>query len=823
MAYRKPGVTVTQEFAASAPALAQFNLPCCAIGPAFQIVNNDFLGIYNGNETSYAYAGVQPGAIVDLEVPRPNEPFPITKKRVEVSLQNTVVQIIGPSSAGNATGTTFSDATVGKFAAVLAGDKIVVTPSLAVAVVPSQTNGQSSDTTGQRNRLTSGVPGQFLNVQVGDAVDVTGGTNTVVSLLTVTIKLNNNALILSADVNSGAGPSTNVQFSVSGDRGVTSEGEYTVRTVVSANQLELTGPFSHPEAPLSYTVKRKLPAAVSVSRVEVLSSAGFTAEPGAVTLPLGYEVLIGAALYPVLTARVLANYRALRTDLASEIKNYAFISDVEAVFGPGQIVPQNPLAFALNFMKQNTVSSVNGLGLSADYLADETLSFLKAADVLTLEDMYALSPLSQLPTVHTLFKNHVTQLSLPGNKLERIVLINSKLETIGLVKDDAVTSTALLGARAVVTTQVDGAGAAYQPNILNDPSPGAFLAVRPGDSVTVSSGTGVTPGVYLVASVQTANQITLANAFISGGSPTDINYFIQRRDGLSSNGLTFFDRNASFISGSVAPGHFLEILAGPYKGRWKIASVDSEKQLTLAGPLLGVVSLVAGIQYEINKDLSKLEQAENIAGYSSSFGSRRVVHVWPDQLETTVGNSVELIPGYYACCAIGALTAGLPTQQGFTNMSLSGFIGFNHSTKYFSEEHLNVIADGGTLVLVQEGPLQPLIVRHQLTTDRSQIKFQEYSVTKNVDFIAKFMRNSFKGPVGKYNIVDTTFDYLNTIASANINFLKSRTRLPFLGGVILEGKLVSLAEDDTQIDTINGKFNFRVPIPLNQIDITIVV
>ena len=127
------------------------------------------------------------------------------------------------------------------------------------------------------------------------------------------------------------------------------------------------------------------------------------------------------------------------------------------------------------------------------------------------------------------------------------------------------------------------------------------------------------------------------------------------------------------------------------------------------------------------------------------------------------------------------------------------------------------------MIFAQDGADQPLYVRHQLTTDRSAIKFQEYSITKNVDFIAKFWRNTYAKYIGQYNIVDTTMDSLKTTAGAGIKFLKENTRIPKFGGVIRSGALTSIKESDTQIDTVIIRFAFSIPVPLNQIDITIQV
>src|SRR5688572_10193022 len=109
MAYRRIGVTVTQQFAAAAPALAAFSLPSVVVGAAFQIVNNDALGDYDGSETAYAYTSLVGGGIVDDAFTDADETFPIAKKEIAVDLKNTVIEVVASQSAGSASGDTLTD------------------------------------------------------------------------------------------------------------------------------------------------------------------------------------------------------------------------------------------------------------------------------------------------------------------------------------------------------------------------------------------------------------------------------------------------------------------------------------------------------------------------------------------------------------------------------------------------------------------------------------------------------------------------------------------------------------------------------------------
>jgi len=822
-AYRKPGVTVTQEFVGLVPALAAFSLPSVVVGPAYQLVDADSLGNYSGAQSAHAYASKLGGAVVDLEDLGSLEAFPASKKPIAVSLKNAKIEILPSQADGAVSGDVFTDVTVGQFDDVLAGDLVVVEETLAVSIISAQTDGQSTNTSGLTDRLT-GTANQYANVKVGDTVVVTGGTNTLTGSFTVTVKISSTVLKLSAAINDGVGVSTDVAYSISGARGTINQGSYRVKSKTDANTLVLESPMADsPEAMLSYSVQREV-ASISLARVSSLSSNGFVASSSSVTLPsnavLQYE--IGVIFYPVLSGAIYADYRALRTDKAAAVAEYASISEITAAFGSGQIDPANPLAYALSLMINNTVTVVNGLGLDANAVADETLSYTNAADVLKLVDMYAIAVLSQLPTVHSLFKNHVEQLSLPENKLERVVLFNSKLSLISVLQEQSTTSVALSGARIIVNTQVDGTGVFINPANLLDATLDQFLNVQAGDSVVIQSGTNVTPGTYSVLSAPDVNTLVLSSSFITGAASA-IQYYVVRKDGIGADGATFYDRDALFITNGAAPGRYIRILSGALAGRYAIATVDSERQVTLSPAIPGVASLQSAIDYQLDRDLTRSEQATNIAGYSSSFASRRCVHVWPDVLKAPIGQDILDIPGIYGPVVIAALTTGLPTQQGFTNLAVSGFLGLNHSSKYFSDIQLNTIASGGTMLLAQDSPEQLLYVRHQLTTDRSAVKFQEYSITKNVDFIAKFLRGAFTSFIGRYNIIDTTLDELKSTGQSSLSFLKDRTRLPRIGGVIKGGIISSLVQSESQIDTVEIRFSLNIPIPLNNIDITVQV
>jgi hypothetical protein len=257
--------------------------------------------------------------------------------------------------------------------------------------------------------------------------------------------------------------------------------------------------------------------------------------------------------------------------------------------------------------------------------------------------------------------------------------------------------------------------------------------------------------------------------------------------------------------------------------RHEIAAIVSETQLTLASdPTAGFGGTLEDVVYRITRDLSLTEQAELLAGYATSFASRRAVHTWPDVLAVSINSVATPVPGYFAGAVIAGITAGLPSQAGLTNLSVTGFVGRENSDDKFSDTQLDTIAGGGNMVFVQPVVGAALSIRHQLTTDLSTIYFQEYSVTKNVDLIARFFRGLYKPYLGIYNITDTVLDLLKTRGEGGLTFLKNQ-RAPRVGAPLRSGEMARIEESSSQPDTVEIDIDISVPLPLNNIKLTLLV
>lgn len=221
-----------------------------------------------------------------------------------------------------------------------------------------------------------------------------------------------------------------------------------------------------------------------------------------------------------------------------------------------------------------------------------------------------------------------------------------------------------------------------------------------------------------------------------------------------------------------------------------------------------------------SKEHTRLEQAKHIRDYASSLEERRVSLVWPDQIKVTSGETQQTVPGYYLCAAIAGAISASPAQQGFTGFGFAGIDQLIHSNLgYFTQSQLNTMASGGVMIAIQDAYGAEPTIRHQLTTDMSIIENRELSLVKNPDYIAKYIRNTIRPVVGKYNITKFFLDMLRVTLESIFEALKEP--VDSVGPSIISADVVSMEQNESQPDRVDIIVDLVIPFPANDIRITI--
>lgn len=861
MAYRRPGVEVIQQFQALTPALVLPRLPACIIGPAFHIEDDGDAGTYDGTLTNYSYPNLPSGATVDTNELDTDE-LEDTQKVIGVELQNVYVELAsasdgnkGDQSADALTTNAADQITTPKTIKFGQGGQLAATDVgriLDLDAVTAENDGwyliETVDTTtdtitvtnldGTAAALVNEGPGAFTSADLYDPEQTFTTTATSFASLPTTFGARQFYLELdNTDVDDGKHlivsktSDTEVELADSLLFPLTGTADYKVLEFVSS--IDYSGTFEDVAGTLTNTV------GMTASSTQVTIPAAVSSDPDDATAD------------PVSEAGdVLISYRALMTDLADSLDVYTDLDSLEAVFGIGNVVPTNPYAFGVNVALNNTTTEVNATGLRSTYFTDESQAYQSALEFLESEDVYGLCILTQMPAVHQLLDSHVTNQSASAVGRERIGFINRKLSTYSVEIPTSGVGYETSSGAGNGTFPLSGNTTFKDPNgpgfITNSITTAMYLEINsytaiegPDDvrtpaEVTSTGGDSITKATKRFIQTPTGTFTSFSSADV--GRTIRVTASTQSNDGdytisavISSTTVDVVEEPTNDETGGTYKIQIFELSPDTTQDtyitstRHDISVVVSNTELTIDSDITnGFFGRLEDVEYRITDNLSLSEQASFLAGYATSFANRRLVSVWPDECYITVSGTDTELPGFYLGCALTAFVAGLPSQQGFTNLSLTGFTALDNSNNYFSDTQLDTIAGGGNLVVMQDVAQAPVYVRHQLTTDTSSIQYQELSVTKNVDLVARFFRRLYQPYIGKYNITEALIDLLKSVTVSGINFLKDQAA-PRVGGVLRDGSLYSIGEDAAQPDTVNIVIDINIPYPLNQIKVTLLV
>jgi hypothetical protein len=283
----------------------------------------------------------------------------------------------------------------------------------------------------------------------------------------------------------------------------------------------------------------------------------------------------------------------------------------------------------------------------------------------------------------------------------------------------------------------------------------------------------------------------------------------------------FTDANAQFLTNGVPIGAILKFTTPQGFGGQPVTEIVIKAILseTTVEVVATADATVPAITYTVEtRPFTKLQQALNVQALSKGFKERRVVNSVPDIAEVLDEDTEIDIPGYFVNCCTSGLISGSNPAQGFTNFPLAGITGLKKSNFYFNETQLGVMAAGGTYIYIQETVQSPIISRHQLTTDVQSIERRELSITKAVDFTAKYLRNRIRGLIGINNITD---NFLNNILRPQVNgIIEDLVEDRIVGRGT---RITRLVQDENQPDTVKVDIQMDVLFPANYIDFTLII
>jgi hypothetical protein len=470
---------------------------------------------------------------------------------------------------------------------------------------------------------------------------------------------------------------------------------------------------------------------------------------------------------------IIVAYKGLRLDLSPDADHPSLlvVDDISTLQKAADPVSTDNPGAVMMFLSLINAPAVSVAGIGVPEVSTQApdgtpLGYAKCAEFLENEEVYALATASQNPVVHQTFLTHVNAMSEPEQKGERIYFFNPKIPT-----------------RALPTLVGSGTDSNSTPNANEltldvNLAPALIAAgIDPNHDINPASGPIVNQVYidlsssdqhFLVQRVTAGTVVTLRTTFVSGDGNDD-----------------------AFFSSEALPG-------GIISDSWTVYSRGAEL-------------LIPGTTKP-----DKNAIAETIQKAAQAYGFRRGYYVHPDQVAINVTGLEQVVAGYYGTACIVGMVGQQPPQQGFTNFPITGLTRVVGSSDFFTQRQLNVVAAGGVYILIQDAQGAPVVCRHQLSTDLTSIETRELSITKVVDYVAKFMRAGLRNFIGRSNITHPFLDNLSTVVSGQLNFLVA-------GGVLIGADINNILQDADAPDTVLIDVTLDVPFPCNFIRLTLVV
>lgn len=283
--------------------------------------------------------------------------------------------------------------------------------------------------------------------------------------------------------------------------------------------------------------------------------------------------------------------------------------------------------------------------------------------------------------------------------------------------------------------------------------------------------------------------------------------------------ILFESAGANFITNDVEAGDTIRYqyvsdgFGGMTYTEYIVDAVISEDSIRLlTGPS---AALPIAMKFEIHHTNTPAELATQVATASGRLNHRRAINVFPDE----PGAGGETLEGYILAAAVAGLKSGVVPQQGLTNLTLTGFDEMDRVTKFFIEDELDTMAAAGTLIVTQD-EVSPynIYIRHQLTTDTTDLNSQELSITAIMDVCSYLHLRRQEPYIGVSNITDRTLNTIRTEMDATNEYLAGPTFETNLAGpLIISGEVATLYQMTDLRDHVYSEVDLELPYPYNHL------
>ncbi len=218
---------------------------------------------------------------------------------------------------------------------------------------------------------------------------------------------------------------------------------------------------------------------------------------------------------------------------------------------------------------------------------------------------------------------------------------------------------------------------------------------------------------------------------------------------------------------------------------YAIASVPSDTELILStGPDSAVDPAVA---CQIWKADTVANQKAWLLARANSMDSRRVTLCWSERPVGLISDVPTVIPVMHGAAYMSGMRSNIPPQVGLSEQPVSTFSAASATYRRYTQADLDEIASYGICIFSQDNASRPVRVRHQATTDTSDIFNFEESTTVRLDVVSRRLEAAFEAIRGSLNTTDRAVEVIRATALQVLNAAKQVDSVATTYGPLIDG------------------------------------
>ena len=284
---------------------------------------------------------------------------------------------------------------------------------------------------------------------------------------------------------------------------------------------------------------------------------------------------------------------------------------------------------------------------------------------------------------------------------------------------------------------------------------------------------------------------------------------------VTINGTTVNAANGQFIAKEVKAGDYLRVnyrqdgQGNIVYDTYIVDHVVTENELELvSGP---ATPITVAVKAEVWRLGSLTEYATLISEEAAAHADRRVTAVWSEEL--TMFGFEDLSRAYLCALLAGMRSSGAPHQP----MSLAEVPYVTLTVKHnFSRAQLNLMGGNGVWLVVRDTN-GTTFVRHQLTTDPSDVFTREQSVTTNADQICRDYKIAVSDLYGRGNVSDPMLRLIEGRIDNTTTSILSRVYPDIIGPQLHDIEITRLEIDPALRDQVWVEADLVLPVPMNHL------